>query len=373
MNAPPARLLERLDAAIGRERDTLRRACLQAERAALLARQGQVGAARTVVAQLQQQFGSQPQAALSAWVALAQGLIDHYDHLGTQALDRMLRAHALSAAPALAPLHALAAAWLAHLHYVGGDMAKMVLRLKQALTLAADDEHGARSRATLVAAEAYHHAGRADTAQAWYASSRRHALADGDQAHLSALMHNQAWLRASELRLHALFDGNGAEAALAPALLGADSVAHFDAAVGTASLDALVPMLRAQVYVLAGRCVDASELFAAHFDSAMRQGLENLRAPLLADWAWCEWQRRDPDAALRDAEAAEQALAACDLDDRALTQARLAQLWQAAGQAERAAALRERAERDLAAHRAAQAQLATLLDDALAGITPAAA
>lgn len=366
-----SRLLERLDAAIARERDPLQRACLQAERAGFLARQGQVDAARTVVAQLQRQFGAQPQASLSAWLALAQGLIDHYAQLGAQARRCMLRAHALSAAQALAPLHALAAAWLAHLDYVGDDMAQMVRHLREALTLAASDHHSARSRATLVAAEAYHHAGRADAAQAWYVRSRAHAQADGDQAHLSALMHNQAWLRASELRLQALFGDGDSGAALAPALLGAESVAHFDAVVGTASLRSLVPMLRAQVFVLAGRYADASELFAAHFDAAMHEGLENLRAPLLADWAWCEWQQRDLDVALRDAHAAEQGLAACELDDRALAQARLAQLWQAAGHADRAADLRERAAQDLAAHRGAQTRLAALLDDALAGIDPA--
>jgi hypothetical protein len=372
--APTPRPLARLDDAITRTRDPLARACLQAERAAFLARQGQTAAARVAVAQLQRQFGAQPQAGLSAWLALVQGLIDHYQHLGPAARDRMQRAHALSAAPALRRVHALAAAWLAHLDYTGDDMARMAQHLREALRNADADDHATRSRAALVAAEAYHHAGRADTATAWYARSRHHAQADGDSAHLSALMHNQAWLRASALRQQALLgDASGAGGALTPTLLSAESVAHFDAVVGTASLDALVPMLRAQICTLAGRYDDARRLFDAHFDAAMHQGLGAQRAPLLADWAWCAWQLREPDAALRDAQAAEEALPDCELDDRALAQARLAQLWQAAGDGARARTLRAAAERDHAQHRVAQAQLAALLDQTLADIDVASA
>jgi hypothetical protein len=362
------RLVARLDEAIARERNPLNRACLQAERAGFLARQGQLAAARVVVSQLKQQFGSQPQAELSAWLALVEGLIDHYDHLGPSARDRMQRAHALSAAPTLAAVHTLAAAWLAHLEYIGDDMASMVRHVREALTGADAQHHSARSRATLVVAEAYHHAGRVETADRWYARSRQHAQADGDQAHLSALMHNRAWLSASALRTQALFGDTGAVSGLAPALLGAESVAHLDTVIGTASLGALLPMLRAQIFVLAGRCAEAGDLLAAHFDAAMHQGLAGQRAPLLADWAWCAWSAGDAAAAERDADAAQAALGDCDLDDRALTQARLAQVWAALGQADRAGTAREHAQSDLAAHRAAQARLSALLDEALTGI-----
>jgi hypothetical protein len=362
------RLVARLDEAIARERDPLHRACLQAERAGFLARQGQLAAARVVVSQLKQQFGSQPQAELSAWLALVEGLIDHYDHLAPSARDRMQRAHALSAAPTLTAVHTLAAAWLAHGEYIGDDMASMVRHVREALAGADAHHHSARSRATLVVAEAYHHAGRVETANRWYARSRQHAQADGDQAHLSALMHNRAWLSASALRMQALFGDTGAVAGLAPALLGAESVAHLDTVIGAASLGALLPMLRAQIFVLAGRCAEANDLFTVHFDAAMHQGLAGQRAPLLADWAWCACAGGDVAAAERDADAAEAALGDCELDDRALTQARLAQVWAALGQADRAGTLREHAQRDLAAHRVAQARLSALLDDALADV-----
>lgn len=364
MVAVPSRLMARLDEAIARERHPLQRACLQAERAGFLARQGQLGAARVVVSQLKQQFATPPPG-LSAWLALVEGLIDHYERLAPSARDRVQRAHALSCTPGLTALHALTAAWLAHLEYVGDDVVAMTRHVREALTAADTQHHSARSRATLVVAEAYHYAGRVETADPWYARSRHHAQADGDQAHLSALMHNRAWLHANELRAQALFGDERAPPGVAPALLGAESVAHLDSVIGAASLDALLPMLRAQLCVLAGRYADAAGLFAAHFDAAMHQGLAAQRASLLADWAWCACAAGDAAAAARDAEGAEAALAACDIEDRALAQARLARVWAALGRADRADRLRERAQRDLAAHRAAQLRLAALLDDAL--------
>jgi hypothetical protein len=132
-------------------------------------------------------------------------------------------------------------------------------------------------------------------------------------------------------------------------------------------------MLRAQIFVLAGRYAEAGDLFTAHFDTAMHQGLAGQRAPLLADWAWCACAQGDVNAAEPDAEAAEAALDVCDLDDRALTQARLAQVWAALGDAARSDRLRQCAQRDLDAHRAAQARLAALLDEGLVGIEPGGA
>ena len=41
------------------------------------------------------------------------------------------------------------------------------------------------------------------------------------------------------------------------ALMGAESIGHYDAGVGTASLGSLVPMLRAQVLTAQGRWAEA--------------------------------------------------------------------------------------------------------------------
>jgi len=368
-----SRLLTRLDGAIAKARNPVDVACLRAERAGFLARQGHLDQARKAIDHLHTQFAWRPHAAVSAWLSLAEGLHDYYSHLGLTARDRVQRAYALSGAAHLAPLHALSAAWLAHMDYVRNDMAQMAQHVAQALATAAPDHHSARSRACLVVAYAYHFACGMERALPWYARSRAHATADGDEAHLSALIHNQASLRGSQACLTVVF-GEPAGDDLRRALMAAESAGHFDAGVGSASLGSLVPMLRAQMLALEGRHAEALELFTRHLEATRGDGLERLRACFLADMAWCRLQLGDKDGARRDAQAAEQALQQpCDIDDRAVAQARLAHVLDALGDQRAARMHRERAERDLQAHRGEQARLAALLDETLAGVDVASA
>ena len=368
-----SRLLTRLDAAIAKARNPVEVACLKAERACFLARQGQMAQARLLVDALHTQFAWRPHAAVSAWLSLAEGLHDYYTRLGGSARDRVMRAHALSGAAHLAPLRALSAAWLAHMDMASHDMARMVQHVREALQGAQPDHHSARSRACLVVAYAYHFAGDENRALPWYARSRFHATADGDEAHLSALMHNQASLRGAQARLAAMF-GEASPEATRQALLSTESITRFDAGIGTAALVSLVPMMQAQLLTHDQRWPEALALFELHFDTAMADGLERMKPCFLADRAWCRLQMGDRKLAAADAEAAEASLRQpCDLDDRALAQARLAQVKERLGEARAAALLRERARSDLQAHQVEQQRLVALLDEALADIDPASA
>lgn len=368
-----SRLLARLDVAIAKTRDPVANACLRAERAGFLARQGRLDEARRTIDDLHARFSLRPHAAVSAWLALAEGLRDHFGALAPSARDRLQRAHALSAAAQLAPLHALAAAWLAHMDFVQHEMTQMAGHLAEALRTAAPDHHSARSRACLVAAYAYHFAGRLDRAKPWYDRARQHALADGDDAALSALMYNRATMQGNNARLAAAFgrDDRMDHADLArEALMGADCSASFEAGIGGESLAYLNPTLQAQVLASNGQAAQALALYERWFDAATRDGLRRLRPCFLADMAWCKLQLGRDDDARADLAAALDDLKAvtCETDDRVVANARLAQVLDALGDGAQAAALRERAQRDLAMHRAEQARLAALLDDALAGL-----
>ena len=373
-----SRLQARLDAAIAAAAHPMLARCLRAERAGLLARQGQLEAARAAIDELTAQLAWEPNPALRAWLALAEGLLGYYSALGRDAAGDIEQAYQLAReCAAQSRLHALAAAWLANMAFANSELPRMAALAREALDVAAADDHGSRARATLVAGYAYHFAADNPRAQPWYEASRRHAIAEGDETHLSALMHNQAWMRASQARLALLFDTTDGPAAhdsaIAHALMGAESIGHYDAGVGTASLGSLVPMLRAQVLTAQGRWTDALALFESHFDAALEDGLQRLAPGLLADRAWCEWHAGQPRRATALAAAAEQALQqACDTDDRAMATARLAEVCQALGDA--AAAKRHRAESQTlyAAHRQQQQQLRALLDAALAGLDPAA-
>jgi len=363
-----SRLLARLDAAIAQTRQPLELACLRAERAAFLARLGRLDEARRTVADLHARFALRPHPAASAWTALAEGLCDYYESMAPQARDRLQRAYVLGRAAELARLRVLAAAWLAHLELMASDMTPMAMHLAEVLRDAAPDHHAARWRACLVAASAYHYAGRADRARKWYELARQHAVADGDDAALSSLMFNRATLQASQARIAAVFGAADAAAAAAlarEALLGVESTAAYEHGIGGVSLPSMVPVVRAQLLVDEGRCADALVLYERWFERALADGHERWRACFLADMAWCRLQLGHTAQARADLGLAQQALAGCETDDRAVAQARIAQVLAALGDEAQAALWRGRAERDFAAHRAEQQRLAALLDDAL--------
>jgi hypothetical protein len=376
-SAPRSRLLAALEEAIKKANHPLEAQCLRAERAALLARQGQLERAMGVIDELNSQLTWQPNNNLvRGWLALAEGLHGYYSVIGVGGREQIELAYQLAqdSGPAGARLRATTAAWLANFVFGDDDMSRLPPLVREALVTAAPEHHGARARATLVAGFAYHFGGQSARAQPWYEASRRHAIAEGDEAHLSALMHNQAWMRASQARMALLFGAGEAGSenqAVTQALIGAESIGHYDAGIGTASLGSLVPMLRAQVLTAQGRWAEALDLFAANFDSALEEGLKRIAPCLLADRAWCEWHEGRADKTRALAGAAEQTLVEpIHTDDRAMALARLAQVRDALGESALAAQQREESQRLHAQHVEQQQRLVALLDEALTGLDP---
>ena len=361
-----SRLLSRLDAAIAAASHPLHADCLRAERACLLARQGQLATARAEHAALSAQYAARPQPLMSAWLSLLDGLASFFGDLNRAARDKMARAYALSAAARDTRLHALAAAWLAHLDYVDHDLEAVARHVGEAFQLADHTQHGALARASLVVAQVYHYGARFDQAQPWYARARHHANAEGDEAMLSAIMHNMAGILTSE-SLRSTLRGVPDDEMKRRAMLSIESTGNFDALVGTASLGALVPLLRAQVASQQGRWAEAVSLYEAHFSDGLLQGLDRMRAYLGADLAWCRLQLGQTAQALKDALAAEVASAHDrDVDDRAAAHTRLTQVFAQLGLEDAAAMHRAQAAVDWGTHEREQATAVALMDKATA-------
>ncbi|WP_428421610.1 hypothetical protein [Methylibium sp.] len=366
-----SRLLACLDAAIAQAVDAVEADVLRAERVSLLAREGRVAEARSALAPLQRRLHLRPNAATATAVALADAMVDYFSDLSGQARAKLQQALSLSLSANRVPLQAVCLAWLAHLDYVHGEMEGVAQHASQALRLAAPDHHSARSRACLVVAMSYHHAGRLDRAQAWYAQARQHASAEGDAATISALMHNMAALRSDQARTAAVFadDAKHQDVAL-QALTAAESSGHFDDRVGGTALAVLRPILRAQTLVTQSRYAEALVLFEAHFGDALATGLGRLECSLRADVAWCRAQLRQSALAQEQAKAAVAALRPeCDLDDVALTHGRLAQVYRLLGDAESAEQHGRKAQEHWQRHTVEQARIVSVMDATFAKVS----
>ncbi len=340
-----ARLQQHLEQAIATAADPVAAGCLRAELAVLRARLGYAEEAEAELAALAAEQATDPVPTRAAWLALARGLVGYYGHKNELAFQPLARAQALATAARVRPVQALAAAWLAHMHYVGNDPVLMARHAAQALQEAAPNHHSARSRACLVVAQGYHYAGALEPAQRWYRRAHEHAVAEGDVATLAALLHNRAWIDATNARLERLYGAVAGSAMLAPlrdTMVSAESMAHLNSYLRIGTEDALVPMLKALLLVLSEQPAAALELFAQHLDAGIRGGMHHHASTLLAERAWCHQQVGEHEAAAVDADAALSALAVetpIDNEEVASTVAWVALLRRQQGRADEADAL----------------------------------
>ena len=161
-----------------------------------------------------------------------------------------------------------------------------------------------------------------------------HAIDDGDDASLSALMYNMAEMRTAVARRESLANIVVGKIGL---LLGADSIKHYDSVVGGSVNSHLTAVLRAQVLTVDGEFEQARVLFESHLPQTMSAGLARLGSSMLADLAWCRVNTGQHEHALLQARESELELdPSCDIDDRAATHSRLSQVYAMLGDAETA-------------------------------------
>jgi tetratricopeptide (TPR) repeat protein len=368
-------LMRRLDAAIAAAHSQIDAACLRAERAIALARQGDVAQAHEEIAAIHSGFRSRPNPAVSAWCSLAQGLAQYFDRYAAASAARpsVQRAHALAQAAQLKSLQALCAAWMAHMDYGSGHAESMSHNIAAALRGAEPSHHAARSRACMVAAIGYHSVNRHDLAQPWYAKARQHATALGDAATLEALIYNQTSWRVQHAWRALLLPGvaatAGADGDLGPMMASVRSFKHFGQHAGATALAEQGALLEAQAHVLLEEYAQALALYEQHLSPALEKGNEHRECAFRAEMAWCLLQTGRGDDGRAAARAAQAALlGTADLDDCALAHARLAQVFDALGLPEDAARHRDEAAVQSRAHQVLCDEQLQALESALAGL-----
>lgn len=331
MNEPTSRLLRRLNAQVVGAGDPHAADCFRAERACFLARQGYFGEARRSIEALRSRYASHPDAEMSVWLNLAEGLLSHFAELGSIAHDKVMRAHALSAATGLVQLNALTAAWLAQMDFAKLDADKLALHVSQSLRLSDLKHHSARTRACLVIAQALHLAGRWDLASPWYTRTRLHATEEGDDLSISALMHNMVSMRLDYFRQITL-TGRGDAREGDTALTGLESSINFDSLIGTSTFEHVRPLMRARFLSLQQRTSEALLVYEKQIRTGVASEFSRLESDVLSDIAWCRLLQGDLAGAQADAIAAERSITPkTQVDDRAATHSRLANYYRKTG------------------------------------------
>ncbi|MDO9113803.1 MAG: hypothetical protein Q7U63_08400 [Polaromonas sp.] len=195
-----SQLLARLGRDLDRSVDPFQRAEVSAQIAGNLARLGRFEEARQMVSAVRQQFGHGQSGRVTVWLMLAEGLIHHYEDLSPIALERIRGAQVLGSAMGYSTIVALASAWRAHIEFERSDFQSMIASIELALKNIGADEHDAQARLAIVLSNAFMIAGNRDQGQLWFKHGHYHAVKNGDQASIDALLYNRAAFLLARLR-----------------------------------------------------------------------------------------------------------------------------------------------------------------------------
>ena len=195
-----SQLLLRIDERLLVETDPNQRAELIARQAGYMARVGRFAEARAKIAELRQVFADGRSGRVTAFIMLAEGLVQHYEQLGSSASDRIARAQLLGQAMKDREVVAITSAWRAHLEFEESKFELAARSIRLALQTAESDDHATHARCAIVLFNAFALCGKSKASQYWFLNGRDHALKLGDQASLDALLHSKAvfgvaWLR----------------------------------------------------------------------------------------------------------------------------------------------------------------------------------
>ncbi len=195
-----SKLLRSLEEQLKVEGNEYVRAELQAKKAAYLARTGAFDEARAEIGAVRGIFGDGRSGRVTVLLMVAEGLLLHFEALGAGALDRVLRAQMLAQAGRDQELIALTSAWRAYLEFEKSDFESAARSIDLASTTASESDSAARLRIAAVLFTAFALCGDLLAAQKYFHLGRDHAVSQGDQAGLDALLHNKAVFTAAHLR-----------------------------------------------------------------------------------------------------------------------------------------------------------------------------
>jgi len=244
-----SRLLERLDRELRLETDEVKQVELLAKKSCYLSRVGAFAESREIIQYLRRQHGDWRSAQIAAWIMLAEGLLHLYERLSPLALDRVMRSQALGLNVNDRTIVALASAWKAHLEFETSNFAMMIKSLQTSLSNARACDHDANTRTAMVICDSFLICGDGKAAQDWFLCSRDHALKDGDDSSIEALLYNRAAFSMARLRAANCLEPIDQEQ-LALVRLGISSDTNLQGLIGIGAFTNFIHLCDARLLIL---------------------------------------------------------------------------------------------------------------------------
>jgi hypothetical protein len=320
---------------------------------------GKTDEALIAIKNVRSQFGKDLHINVASWLMLAEGVLHYFHAKVPEAYDRIRRAYGLAIALRNDSAFPICAAWMAHIEFEACKYSEMAKHLEESILTARPEDHQAIARSSLILAVAYHVAGDFEKSRPWYEKARLNAAAEGDDATVSATLHNMASIRASNVRLEDSFGGNAEKETRRVSLETASSLT-YDYAIGHNGLNFLARMLEGLVLTVDKRYLDAFKIL----DSISTEQLPTRLKPLvLIDKAWSLAKIGEQPRAWSIAKEAEGSLAfVTEPDDLAYINSRLSQLALACQEENAAASYIQAARESLDRHRSFQQDLLQILE-----------
>lgn len=318
-----SRSIVNLDALIESCRDEKIRFLLFAKKAGSLARFSCIDEARSLVSELRAaNTAYDPQ--LSGWIILAEGLIEHFDTLNNiKSKDKFNRALLVGQMAGDRELAGTAAAWMAHCELVSGQIEPACNNIVTAFKWSDEDGFDARGRASMVLGDALNWAGKTELARKWYRDARNYAVREGDISMQNVMLFNLATFGVANLTLQDCVEPVIPETWKRIEMEVA-SAANLNHALGIQSLSSLIPIMRAELFVVQREWEDAIEIFEKHICGVVADGQKRLLPKIVAQRAWCQANLGEIHNALAGVSLSIDICSDCtDLDDLAVLHFRL--------------------------------------------------
>ncbi len=354
-----SRLLTTLNAQAGSTRDPVVWAKTVCRAASHFAAHGKTDEALIAIKNVRSQFGKDLHINVASWLMLAEGVLHYFHARVPEAYDRIRRAYGLAIALRNDSAFPICAAWMAHIEFEACKYSEMARHLEESILTARPEDHQAIARSSLILAVAYHIAGDFEKSRPWYEKARLNAAAEGDDATVSATLHNMASIRASTVRLEDTFGGDAEKETKRVSLETASSLT-YDYAIGHNGLNFLARMLEGLVLTVDRKYAEAYKVL----DSISTEQVPARLKPLIfIDKAWCLACVGEKLQALSIAKEAEGSLGlVTEPDDLAYINSRLSQLALARHDESAAVAYLRAAKASLEQHRLFQRELLLTLE-----------